>query len=139
MGKSMERESRALSAHKPRWQLPSAGLLLLAAWASGAQGAPGGRLGALRLGEYQCELPGEPNGPVGLRQPAEDFSVRLNSTYRAGNAEGTYLLTGDTVAMTSGPKQGQRFHRLSPNFLRKMDAQGKDSALRCIRLAPNRG
>ena len=122
-----------------RWQLSSAGLLLLAAWASGAQGAPGGRLGALRLGEYQCELPGEPNGPVGLRQPAEDFSVRLNSTYRAGSAEGTYLLTGDTVAMTSGPKQGQRFHRLSPNFLRKMDAQGKDSALRCIRLAPNRG
>ena len=139
MGKSMERESRALSVHKPRWQLPSAALLLLAAWAGQAVAAPGGRLGALRLGEYQCELPGDPNGPVGLRQPAEDFAVRLNSTYRVGATEGTYLLTGDMVAMTSGPKLGQRFHRLSPNFLRKLDAEGKDTALRCIRLAPNRG
>ena len=65
--------------------------------------------------------------------------MRLNSTYRVGAEEGTYLLTGDMVTMTSGPKRGQRFHRLSGNFLRKVDADGKDTALRCIRLAPNRG
>ena len=139
MGKSVMRERGALSVRGARWQLPSAALLLLAIAAGQAEAAPGGRLGSLRLGDYQCELPGDPNGPVGLRQPAEDFAVRLNSTYRVGAAEGTYLLTGDMVVMTSGPKRGQRFHRLSPNFLRKVDVEGKDTALRCIRLAPNRG
>lgn len=41
--------------------------------------------------------------------------------------------------MTSGPKRGQRFHRLSDRFLRLMDANGKDSALRCIRRVVNNG
>ncbi|MBS0255241.1 MAG: hypothetical protein JSS36_08560 [Proteobacteria bacterium] len=96
-------------------------------------------MGSLKLGEYRCELPGDANGPVGLRQPDEDFSVRLNSTYAVGATTGTYLLTGDMVVMTSGPKRGQRFHRLSQNFLRKQDGAGQDTTLRCIRLAPNRG
>jgi hypothetical protein len=34
--------------------------------------------------------------------------------------------------MTSGPKRGARYHRLSEGFLRKQKADGSDSDLRCV-------
>jgi hypothetical protein len=45
---------------------------------------------------------------------------------------GTYLLTGDQIVMTSGPRMGERYHRLTQGFLRKQNADGSDGDLRCV-------
>jgi hypothetical protein len=37
------------------------------------------------------------------------------------------------MRMTTGPKAGQRFRRLSENYLRKLTADGQETDLRCIR------
>ena len=41
--------------------------------------------------------------------------------------------------MTSGPRQGTRYRRVSENFLRKLNPDGSDSPLRCVRGVPNNG
>ncbi len=104
-----------------------------------AQAAPGGPLGTLPLGRYVCELPGGANGPVGIHQPAQDFTVTHASSYMVGDSAGTYLVTGDFVQMTSGPQNGTRYHRTTDNFLRKLNPDGSESPLRCVRGVPNNG
>lgn len=94
---------------------------------------PGGPIGELSPGNYQCEQPGDAAGAVGLRVLGEDFSIVNANTYRTAEGRGTYLLTGNTLAMTSGPKAGQQFHRINNSFLRKLDASGGDTTLRCVR------
>lgn len=98
---------------------------------------PGGEIGVLQQGFYVCELPGDATGPAGIRQDAQDFSVHNGSRYSTTQGRGTYLLTGDLVQMTSGPKQGQQFRQLSNNFLRELDAAGKETDLRCVRRVQN--
>ena len=105
-------------------------LLILAAPAAAV---PGGPISELSPGNYQCELPGDATGAVGLRVPGEDFAIVNANTYRTAAGRGTYLLTGNTLAMTSGPKYGQQFHRINNSFLRKLDAAGADTTLRCVR------
>ena len=113
-------------------------LPLLAVLAAGpALAAPGGPITTLQLGTFVCELPGDATGPVGVRVPAHDFSITNASSYAANGGRGSYLLTGDTVVMTSGPRKGQRFHRISASFLRIMGPDGSDSPLRCIRQVSN--
>ena len=91
----------------------------------------------LPLGSYSCELPGDAMHAAGLRVPAEDFSVVHSSTYASGGQQGSYLLIANIINMTSGPRAGEKFHRISNNFLRKLSADGTDSELRCIRRAAN--
>ena len=90
-------------------------------------------IGTMPLGDYLCELPGDATGPVGRHAPDQDFTITTGSSYQAGGTNGTYLLADDMLVMTSGPKQGQRFHRLSLVFLRLVQADGTDGALRCVR------
>ena len=92
-----------------------------------------GSLGTLLLGPYLCELPGDSTGPAGYRVPAEDFAVINASSSEVGGVRGTYLLVGDSVTMTSGPRRGNRYHRQSSGFLRKLGADGQPGALRCLR------
>ena len=113
--------------------------LALALLSSQAPAAPGGGLATLPLGTYMCELPGSALGAAGVRRPAEDFTVLHASTYDVGEDTGTYLLTGNLVQMTSGPRQGTRYRRVSENFLRKLNPDGSDSPLRCVRGVPNNG
>lgn len=110
--------------------------LLLAAPAV-ASAAPGGRIGTLQQGEYACELPGDAMGPVGHRQSGEGFTIVNSSNYAVDQGRGAYLLTGDVVVFTSGPRQGERYHRISASFLRRMAADGTDTDLRCIRRVVN--
>lgn len=98
---------------------------------------PGGEIDVLQQGRYVCELPGDATGPAGIRQEQEDFSVHNGSRYSTTAGRGTYLLVGDTVTMTSGPKRGQQFRQVSNNFLRKLDGAGKESNLRCVRQVQN--
>ncbi len=115
---------------------PVLSLVLLAA-AGPALAVPGGPIGQLNPGNYQCEQPGDAGGAVGLRVGAEDFEIVNANTYRTATGRGTYLLTGDVLAMTSGPKSGQTFHRITNRFLRKTDASGADTSLRCVRRVLN--
>ena len=46
---------------------------------------------------------------------------------------GTYLLTGDALTMTGGPMRDWRFHRVSTSYLRKIEADGSEGKLRCVR------
>ena len=111
--------------------------LILALAAAPAKAAPGGAIDTLQLGNYACELPGDATGPVGRRVEAEDFVVVNASSYTTSEGRGTYLLTGDQVTMTSGPKRGEKFRRLTPGFMRKLDTSGAESGLRCVRRVVN--
>ena len=111
-------------------------LILLAA-SGPALAVPGGPIGQLAPGDYRCEQPGDAAGAVGLRVPGEDFQIVNANTYRTAGGRGTYLLTGDVLTMTGGPKYGQTFHRINNGFLRKTDAGGADTKLRCVRRVLN--
>lgn len=90
----------------------------------------------LRPGSYVCELPGDAAGAAGIAVDSEAFAIIDAKSYGVGPAHGSYLLLGDQVTMTSGPKRGQTFHRLSGGFLRRTE-RGIDTALRCVRRVTN--
>jgi len=95
--------------------------------------APGGPLGTLPRGRYECETGGDALGPAGVRQPDRDFAVTRGSSYSAAGGVGIYLLTGNVMTFTSGPFRGQVFHHVRENFLREVGPGGADGDLRCVR------
>jgi len=97
---------------------------------------PGGLIDTLPLGQYTCETPGVAGGPISVRAEEFDFKVVHGSSYRAGGVRGSYLLTGDTVAMTGGKLKGLKLHRISDSFLRRIEANGQDGEMRCVRGTP---
>jgi hypothetical protein len=109
------------------------------ALAGAAPPVPGGEIGTLELGRYACELPGDAGGAPGRRVAGAEFTVVTSSSYRSGGRIGSYLMTGDRLVMTSGPRKGERYHRISPDFLRRIAANGADSELRCIREGRHHG
>lgn len=113
--------------------LPAALLTASAA----ALAVPGGPIGVLAPASYACEMPGDATGAAGYRVDAENFTVINSNAYRSADGRGTYLLTGDLLVLTSGPKRGQKFRKISPNFLRKLDSAGKETQLRCVRRVIN--
>jgi hypothetical protein len=119
--------------------LIAAGLASLAACAPAqtVRPVPGGQIGVLQQGLYVCELPGDATGAAGIRQTGQDFSVHNASRYSTPTGRGTYLLTGDLVEMTSGPKRGQKYRKLSNNFLRELDTASRETDLRCVRRVQN--
>lgn len=92
-----------------------------------------GRMSTLPVGTYRCELPGDASGPSGRPVAEENFTIRNASTYFGADGEGSYLLTDDRLVMTSGPRRGARYRRISDNFLRKLDEAGAETRLRCVR------
>ena len=151
MSASPTSRSRALTARVPRWQsaryahlamigaIIGLGLVLpgSAALARAARGGLDGPIGTLHRGAYLCEEAGNALGEAGVHQPAEDFSILHDSIYETPTGRGSYLLTGKLVVMTSGPKRGERFHRLSDSYLRRLAADGSEDTLRCIRTVLN--
>ncbi|WP_243652381.1 hypothetical protein [Novosphingobium sp. PhB165] len=94
---------------------------------------PGGPLGTLALGRYNCEKDGDAGGPVGIPVPTLNFQVVIYSSYKGvDGVRGSYLLTGDDVVMTGGGLRGMRLHRISPGFLRVVGADGADTETRCV-------
>ena len=100
---------------------------------------PGGPIGHLDPGAWHCELPGDAGGAVGLHVAGEDFEVVNANTYRSAQGRGTYLLTGDMLTFTSGPKEGEIFRRITTGFMRKTDAAGANTTMRCVRRVVNNG
>jgi hypothetical protein len=130
-----EQESRALSAGNSFRQAGAIALALLLA--GPATAAPGGDMETMPIGDYICELPGDASGPAGVHVPGEDFTVVTASSYRAGEAMGSYLLAGDQLTMTGGPLQGKRYKRQSEGFVRLLDDKGNPGDLRCVRRKRN--
>ena len=95
--------------------------------------ATAGPLSTLTLGRYVCERPAEPGSQVAVTDPQASFAVTTASRYVAADGtRGTYLLTGDTIEMTSGPLAGNRLVRLRGSFLRVLGADGVPGPTRCV-------
>lgn len=95
--------------------------------------AQDGPLRTLMLGRYTCERPATPGGQATMLDPAASFAVTNASRYVAADGRtGTYLMTGGTVVMTSGPLAGTRLVRIRPAFLRRIEADGIPGPLRCV-------
>ena len=96
-------------------------------------GAQQGPLRTLMVGSYVCERPAAFGGQVVEPEPAASFAIRSASSYAASDGRtGTYLMTGGTVTMTSGPLAGTRLVRVRPAFLRRIEANGVPGPVRCV-------
>jgi hypothetical protein len=131
----------ALSAGWRFWQslrlLRASGVLAATALSLPVGASEIGPVKVMKQGHYLCETPGNALGKTGIHQPQEDFSILHGSVYGSGDLTGIYLLTGDILRFTSGPRKGDKFRRVSENFLRKLDKDGQDTNLRCIRSVLN--
>ena|SRR5690349_24338131 len=102
---------------------------------AGALAAPAfaqGAIGTVPRGTFACELPGDAAGQAGLAQPARNITIESASRYSSPQGGGSYLRRGDTLTLTSGPRQGESYAILSNDFLRLME-NGKAGRLRCVR------
>ncbi|MEM7664674.1 MAG: elongation factor P [Pseudomonadota bacterium] len=93
----------------------------------------GGMLRTMPRGTYQCALPGDAAGSAFNVVEEEQFRIGNASSYRTDAGRGTYLLRGDELTFTRGPKKDQKFRRIGTNQLRKLDG-GKMTKLVCTRL-----
>ena len=91
-----------------------------------------GAIGTVERGTYNCELPGNAASDAGLAQPEQSFTIKSASRYSSPQGAGTYLRRGDTLQLTSGPRQGESYAVVSPSFLRRIE-DGKPGRLRCVR------
>ena len=110
-------------------------ILALAAIVSAPPALAQGKLGTVERGTYRCELPGTASGPVGIRQEDDDFRIISASRYRSPQGGGTYLRRGNTLTMTSGPRNGQEYRIVSRNLLKRLDKDGKAGRMRCLRVS----
>lgn len=92
-----------------------------------AAAAPGGRLGVLPPGFWQCGVPGDAMGSALIVDDRRSFVTRRNSAYSTREGSGTYLLTGATVTFTRGPLKGLSLHREDRNRLRLVAAAAETS------------
>lgn len=93
-----------------------------------------GVLGVLRHGVYECAFPGDAGSEPFRVVPEEGFQIGTASSYTNDKGSGIYLLRGDELVFTRGPKKDQRFKRLGDNTLRKLTQDGKPTKLICTRL-----
>lgn len=101
--------------------------------AAPALAAPGGSLGTLQKGAYVCFLPGDASGPARRIVETERFEIGASSTYSTAEGWGTYLLTGQKLVFSRGPKKGATYIRETRATLRKLDDEGRETDLRCTR------
>ncbi|AWW74593.1 elongation factor P [Erythrobacter sp. KY5] len=98
----------------------------------------GGMLRTMPLGDYQCALPGDAGAGAYVEVEAENFRISTASRYFSMDGDGTYIMRGDELTFTRGPKKGERFLRVGDNQLRKLDNEGKRSTLLCTRTQDRR-
>ena len=102
-----------------------------------AQEPSGGMLGTMPHGIYQCALPGDAAGRAYEVVEGEQFRIRTASSYRDDKGSGTYIMRGNELTFTRGPRKGERFRRVGQNQLRKLE-NGKPTKLLCTRLLGSR-
>jgi hypothetical protein len=98
-----------------------------------------GMLAILQHGEWQCALPGDAGGEAFVEVPEEAFRIGTASSYINPEGTGIYLLRGNEVLFTRGPKKDQRFRLLGENTLQKLNPDGSLSKLICTRIGNGNG
>lgn len=94
---------------------------------------PGGTIGTLTMGFYNCEKDGDAGGPIGLPVPELDFRIVNGSSYKANDRiRGSYLMTGLDIVMTGGALKGMKLRRIGNGLLRVIGPDGLDSDTRCV-------
>ena len=91
-----------------------------------------GAIGTVERGAYVCELPGDAGGRAGVPQPDRSLIIESASRYSSPQGSGTYLRRGDTLQLTSGPRQGESYAVIGSGFLRRIE-DGRPGRLRCVR------
>ena len=99
----------------------------------------GGMLGTLQRGTWECALPGDAGAAAYIVIPEEGFIIGNASSYRNPEGGGIYLLRGNELVFTRGPKKDERFKVLGENTLQKLESDGSLSKLICTRLGSYRG
>lgn len=94
----------------------------------------GGMLGILQHGDWQCALPGDAGGDAFVDVPSEAFRIGTASSYVSPAGTGIYLLRGDQVLFTRGPKKDERFVVIGENSLRKLNRDGTPTKMICTRV-----
>lgn len=97
--------------------------------------SPGGMLGILRHGDWECALPGDAGSEAFVPVPAEAFRIGTASSYESPAGGGIYLLRGTELVFTRGPKKDERFRVLGENTLQKLERDGSRSKLICTRVS----
>lgn len=100
----------------------------------GVERPSGGMLRTLPHGTYQCALPGDANGPAFRVVAHEEFRIFTASRYENSEGTGTYIMRGQTLTFTSGPKKGQMMWRVGTNQVRQILPDGSHGDLLCTRL-----
>lgn len=85
-------------------------------------------------GPYECALPGDAAGAAWIPLQDQGFTILRASRYRSEQGRGTYLLKGDEMTFTAGPKNGQRLRRTGTNELREVKADGSTGRMICVRV-----
>ncbi|HSG34673.1 MAG TPA: hypothetical protein VLA37_09065 [Sphingomonadaceae bacterium] len=106
--------------------------------AAPAGAVTGGRIDTLERGTYVCETPGDAASQRGVPVPQAGFEITNASTYQTADGKGTYLRTGDSVRITSGPREGERYRIQSSRMLKQVDGSGSETGLRCVKLGATR-
>jgi hypothetical protein len=91
-----------------------------------------GAIGTVTRGTFACELPGDATGRAGIAQPDRNITIESASRYSSPQGHGSYLRRGDTLTLTSGPRQGESYAVVSEGFLRLLEG-GQPGRLRCVR------
>ena len=91
-----------------------------------------GAIGTVERGAYVCELPGDAGERAGVEQPGQALTIESASRYSSPQGAGIYLRRGDTLQLTSGPRQGESYTVVSSGFLRRIE-DGRPGRLRCVR------
>ena len=91
------------------------------------------RVGTIERGTYLCELPGSAASDASIPQPHEGFRIVGGSRYESAAGGGTYVRQGRRLVMTSGPRGGTVYAITRGSVLRKLDANGEATRLRCLR------
>lgn len=125
----------AMASMKPTDPITLAAIC--AAIAALAAPAHGEILKTMPHGPYECALPGTAAGAAWIVQEEESFTISRASRYRNAQGRGTYLLKGDDLIFTAGPKNGQRLRRTGPNELRAINLDGSNGRMICVRVGSN--
>ncbi|MGB3469943.1 MAG: elongation factor P [Erythrobacter sp.] len=102
--------------------------------ASPLLGQEGRMLRTMPHGTYQCALPGDASADAYEVVEEAGFSIGTASRYTSAKGGGTYLMRGNELVFTRGPKKGQQFKRIGTNQLRQLNADGSLGKLLCTRL-----